>query len=173
MYCSSIACPSSSPYNTQHMIWSSYYSYVQVYIYADYTEGWTLARESPRVCFKMAEKTPNYDSDVAAIVVDANCSKLVQSMDPVSSAPKLVSFGLISSQQAQDILDDRVKTKSERNLAFLNLIKSSPDPTWFSSLLEVLGEERITEGLKEVLEKSELLVVKWAVAIATVPYLLV
>ena len=128
------------------------------YIYADYTEGWNLAQE-PASDFKMAEKAPNYDSDVAAIVVDANCGKLVQSMDPVSSAPKLVSFGLISSQQAQDILDDRVKTKSERNLAFLNLIKSSPDPTWFSSLLEVLGEERITEGLKEVLEKSELLVV--------------
>ena len=131
--------------------------------------------KSPRVCFKMAEKapTPNYDSDAAAIVVDANCDKLVQSMDPVSSALKLVSFGLISSQQAQDILDDRVKTKSERNLAFLNLIKSSPDPTWFSSLLAVLGEERITEGLKEVLEKSELLVVNCTVAIATVPYLLV
>ena len=118
----------------------------------------------------MAEKAPtsNYDSDAAAIVVDSNCDKLVQSMDPVSSAPKLVSLGLISSQQAQDILDDRVKTRSERNLAFLNLIKSSPDPTWFSSLLEVLGEERTTEGLKEVLEKSELLVVKWALAITTV-----
>ena len=69
----------------------------------------------------MAEKAPtsNYDSDAVAIVVDANCDKLVQSMDPVSSAPKLVSLGLISSQQAQDILDDRVKTRSERNLAFL------------------------------------------------------
>ena len=122
----------------------------------------------------MAEKaptTPNYDSDTAALVVDANCDKLVQSMDPVSSAPKLVSFGLISLQQAQDILDDRVKTRSERNLAFLNLIRSSPDPTWFSSLLEVLGKERTTEGLKEVLENSELLVVNCAVAITTVPYL--
>ena len=108
----------------------------------------------------MAEKVDPpghiYDSDLVTIAVDINCDKLVQSMDPVSTAPKLVSRGLISSQQAQDVLDDRVKTRSERNLAFLNLIKSSSDPTWFSSLLEVLGENKTTERLKEVLEKCEL-----------------
>ena len=108
----------------------------------------------------MAEKvvvTHNYDPDIAALAVDANCDKLVQSLDPVSVAPKLVSRGLISSQQAQDILDDRVKTRSERNLAFLNLIKSSSYPTWFSSLLEVIVEDNTAERLKEFLEKSELL----------------
>ena len=126
----------------------------------------------------MAEKVDApghiYDSDLAATVVDINCDKLVQSMDPVSVAPKLVSRGLISSQQAQDVLDDRVKTRLERNLAFLNLIKSSSNPTWFSSLLEVLGEDKTTERLKEVLEKSE-----WpygshclqGVAVVNVPYL--
>ena len=97
-----------------------------------------------------------YDSDLATIAVDINCDKLVQSMDPVSTAPKLVSRGLISSQQAQDVLDDRVKTRWERNLAFLNLIKASSDPTWFSSLLKVLGEDKTTERLKEFLEKCEL-----------------
>ena len=107
----------------------------------------------------MAEKVvvaPSYDPVIAALVVDANCDKLVQSLDPVSVAPKLVSRRLISSQQAQDILEDRVKTRAERSLAFLNLIKSSSDPTWFSSLLESIGEEKTTERLKEVLEKSEL-----------------
>ena len=97
------------------------------------------------------------DSATASLVVDTNCDMLVTSMDPVSIAPKLVSRGLISSQQAQDVLDDRVKTRSERNLAFINLIKSSPSQTWFSSLLEVIGEEKTTEQLKEVLEESELL----------------
>ena len=107
----------------------------------------------------MAEKAgpQSYDPAIAAFVVDTNCGKLVQSLDPVSFALKLVSRGLISSQQAQDILEDRVKTRSERSLAFLNLIKSSPDPTWFSSLLEVFGEQSITEQLKEDLEESELL----------------
>ena len=99
----------------------------------------------------------NHDAEIAALAVDANCDKLVQSLDPVSIALKLVSRGLISSQQAQDILEDRVKTRSERNLAFLNLIKSTSDSTWFSSLLEVIGEDKTTETLKEVLEKSELL----------------
>ena len=110
----------------------------------------------------MAERVvvpQSYDPDIAAFVVDANCDKLVKSLDPVSIAPKLVSRGLISSQQAQDILEDRVKTKSERNLTFLNLIKSSPDPMWFSSLLQAFGEERMTEGLKEALEEGELLLV--------------
>ena len=115
----------------------------------------------------MAERVvvpQNHDADIAALSVDANCDKLVKSMDPVSIALKLVSRGLISSQQAQDILEDRVKTKSERNLAFLNLIKSGPDPTWFSSLLQAFGEERMTEGLKEALEESELLLVLARVA---------
>ena len=101
----------------------------------------------------------SYDPDLAALAVDANCDKLVKSMDPVSVAPKLVARGLISSQQAQDVLEDRVKTKSERNLTFLNLIKSTSDPTWFSSLLKAIGEEKTTERLKEVLEESELLLV--------------
>ena len=109
----------------------------------------------------MAEKVdvvpPSYDPTIAALVVDINCNKLVTSLDPVSIAPKLVSRGLISSQQAQDVLDDRVKTRSERNLALLNLSKSSPSQTWFSSLLEAIGEEKTTEPLKEVLEESELL----------------
>ena len=108
----------------------------------------------------MAEKVvvaQNHDAKIAALAVDTNCDKLVKSMNPVSIAPKLVSRGLISSQQAQDILDDRVRTRSEKNLAFLNLIKSTSDPTWFSSLLESIGEEKSTERLKEVLEKSELL----------------
>ena len=107
----------------------------------------------------MAEKVvvaPSYDPDIAALAVDTNCDKLVQSLDPVSIALKLVSRCLISPQQAQDILDDRVKTRAERNLAFLNLIKSSHDSMWFSSLLEAIGEEKTTERLKEVLEKSEL-----------------
>ena len=106
---------------------------------------------------KMAGKVilpQSYDPAIAALVVDANYSKLVASLDPVSIAPKLVSRGLISSQ---DILDDGVKTRSQRKLAFINLIKSSPSQTWFSSLLEVLGEDRTTEPLKEVLEESELL----------------
>ena len=106
----------------------------------------------------------SYDPDIAALAVDTNCGKLLNSMDPVSVAPKLVSRRLISSQQAQNILDDRVKTRSERNLAFLNLIKSSSDPTWFSSLLEAIGEEKTTERLKEVLEESELLLVASYVA---------
>ena len=116
--------------------------------------------EFPGCTSKMAETaviTLNYDPDIAALAVAANCDKLVQSLDPVSIAPKLVSRGLISSQQAQNILDDRVKTRAERNLAFLNLIKSSSYPTWFSSLLEAIGEDKTTETLKEVLEKSELL----------------
>ena len=122
--------------------------------------GGSSAGNSPRLLrSKMAEKVvipQSYDHTIAAFVVDVNCNKLVTSMDPVSIAPKLVSRGLISSQQAQDVLDDRVKTRSEKNLAFLNLIKSSPGQTWFSSLLEVIGEEKTTEQLKEVLEKSEL-----------------
>ena len=109
----------------------------------------------------MAEKVdvvpPSYDPTISTLVVDTNCDMLVTSIDPVFIAPKLVSRGLISSQQAQDVLDDRVKTRSERNLAFLNLIKSSPSQTWFSSLLEAIGEEKTTEPLKEVLEESELL----------------
>ena len=109
---------------------------------------------------KMAEKVvipQSYDPTIAALVVDANCNKLVNSMDPVSIAPKLVSCGLISSQQAQDVLGDPVQTRSERNLAFHKLIKSSPSQTWFSSLLEVIGEEGAMEQLKKVLEESELL----------------
>ena len=116
--------------------------------------------EFPGCTSKMAEKvvvTHSYDPDIAALVVDTNCDKLVQSLDPVSIAPKLVSRGLISLQQAEDILDNHTKTRWERNLTFLKLIKSSPDSTWFSSLLEVIGEEKTTETLKEVLEKSELL----------------
>ena len=108
----------------------------------------------------MAEKVvvaQNHDAKIAALAVDTNCDKLVKSLDPVSVAPKLVSRGLISSQQAQDILEHPLKTRSEKNLAFLNLIKSTSDPTWFSSLLESIGEEKSTERLKEVLEKSELL----------------
>ena len=99
----------------------------------------------------------SYDPDIAALAVDTNCDKLVQSLDPVSVAPKLVSRGLISLQQAEDVLNDHTKTRLKRNLTFLNLIKSSPDSTWFSSLLEVIGEDKTTERLKEVLEKSELL----------------
>ena len=99
----------------------------------------------------------NYDDpDIATFVLDTNCEKLVKSLDSLSFALKLVSRGLISSQQAQDVLDDRVKTRSEMNLAFLNLIKSSSDLTWFSTLLGVLAEDKTTERLKEVLEKSEL-----------------
>ena len=127
-------------------------------------------REIP-VCvlLKMAERVvlpQSYDSDIAAFVVDSNCDKLVKSLDPVSIAPKLVSRGLISSQQAQDILEHPLKTRAERNLAFLNLIKStsSPDPVWFSSLLQAFGEETMTEGLKETLEESELLLVLARVA---------
>ena len=115
----------------------------------------------------MAERVvvpQNHDAEIAALAVDTNCDKLVKSMDPVSIAPKLVSRRLISSQQAQDILGDRVMTRSERNLAFLNLIKSSSDPMWFSSLLQTFGEETMTEGLKEALEESELLLVLARVA---------
>ena len=96
------------------------------------------------------------DLDIATIIVDINCEKLVQSLDPVSFALNLVYRHLIASQQSRDILKDRNKTRSERNLAFLNLIKFSSDPTWFSALLETLGEDKTTERLKEVLEKSEL-----------------
>ena len=112
-------------------------------------------------CFKMADEVgadpqQSYDDpDIATIVADDNCDELVKSLDPLSFVLVLVSRGLISKQQARDILNDPVKTRSERNLAFLNLVKSSPDPTWFSALLEALGEERTTERLKEVLEKSE------------------
>ena len=112
--------------------------------------------------FKMADKVgvgpqQSYDdADIATLVADDNCDELVKSMDPLSFVLELVSRGLISKQQARDILNDRAKTtKSERNLAFLNLVKSSSDPTWFSALLETLGEERTTERLKKVLEKSE------------------
>ena len=110
--------------------------------------------------FKMAEKVEvvpqSYDPTIAALAVDINRDKLVNLLDPVSIAPKLVSCGLISSQQAQDVLDDRVKTRSEKNLAFLNLIKSSPDPTWFSLLLEAIRKEKTTEQLEAILEESEL-----------------
>ena len=95
------------------------------------------------------------DPEIATLVVDANCDELVKSLDPLSFVLVLVSRGLISKQQARDILNDRAKTVSERNSAFLNLINSSPDPTWFAALLEALGEERTTQRLKEVLEKSE------------------
>ena len=94
------------------------------------------------------------EPDIATLAVDANCDQLVQSLDPLFFALKLVSRGLISSQQARDILN-RVKTRSERNSAFLCLIKSSSDPTWFSAILETLGEDKTTERLKEVPEKSE------------------
>ena len=63
------------------------------------------------------------------VAVDTNCEELLKSLDPLSFALKLVSRGLISSQQAQDVLNDQVKTKSESNLACLNLIKSSSHPT--------------------------------------------
>ena len=105
-----------------------------------------------------ADPQQSYDDpDIATIVADANCDELVKSLDPLYFVLVLVSRGLISKQQARDILNDRtkIKTRSERNLAFLNLVKSSPDPTWFSALLEALEEERSTERLKEVLEKSE------------------
>ena len=111
--------------------------------------------------FKMADKVgvdpqQSYDDpDIATLVADDNCDELVKSLDPLSFVLVLVSRGLISKQQARDILNDPVKTRSERNFAFLNLVKSSSDPTWFSALLEALGEERTTERLKEVLEKSE------------------
>ena len=94
------------------------------------------------------------DPDTATLAVDANCDQLVQSLDPLSFALKLVSCGFVSSQQARNILN-RAKTRSERNSAFLSLIKSSSDPTWFSALLETLGEEKATERLKDALEKSE------------------
>ena len=112
-------------------------------------------------CFRMADEVgadpqQSYDDpDIATIVADDNCDELVKSLDPLSFVLVLVSRGLISKQQARDILNDPVKTRSERNFAFLNLIKSSPDPTWFSTLLDALGEERTTKQLKEVLEKSE------------------
>jgi len=116
------------------------------------------------LCFKMADKVgvdpkQSYDDpDVATHVADANCDELVESLDTLSFVLVLVSRGLTSKQQARDILNDRAeikRTRSERNLAFLNLVKSSSDPTWFSALLEALGEERTTQRLKEVLEKSE------------------
>ena len=111
--------------------------------------------------FKMADKVgvdpqQSYDDpEIATLVADANCDELVKTLDPLSFVLVLFSRGLISKQQARDILNDPVKTRSERNFAFLNLVKSCPDPTWFSALLEALGEERTTERLKEVLEKSE------------------
>ena len=95
------------------------------------------------------------DPEIVRFVVDANCDELVKSLDPQSFVLVLVYRGLISKQQARDILNDPAKTRSERNLAFRNLIKSSSDSTWFSALLEALEEERTTERLKEVLEKSE------------------
>ena len=95
------------------------------------------------------------DPEIIRFVVETNCDELVKSLDPQSFVLELVFRGLISKKQARDILNDRAKTVSDRNLAFLNLIKSSPDPTWFAALLETLGEERTTERLKEVLEKSE------------------
>ena len=98
----------------------------------------------------------SYDPAIAAFVVDTKYETLVQSLDPVSFALKLVYRRLMSPQQAQEILDDSAKTRSEKNLAFLNLVKSSPNSTWFSSLLEVFGEERTTMQLKEILEKGEL-----------------
>ena len=97
-----------------------------------------------------------HDPDIAAIVVDTNYEKLVHSLDPASFALTLAYRHLITLQQSRSILKDRNKTRSERNVAFLNLIKSSSDPTWFSTLLETLGEDKTTERLKEVLEKSEL-----------------
>ena len=114
-------------------------------------------------CFKMADEVgadpqQSYDDpDIATIVADDNWDELVKSLDPLYFVLVLVSRDLISKQQARDILNNRakIKTRSERNLAFLNLVKSSPDPTWFSALLEALEEERTTERLKEVLEKSE------------------
>ena len=114
---------------------------------------------APSVCAKMGTKAVVAsqscdDPDIATLAVDAKCDQLVQSLDPLFFALKLVSRGLISSQQARDILN-RVKTRSERNSAFLSLMKSSSDPTWFSSLLETLGEDKTTEQLKEVLEKCE------------------
>ena len=39
------------------------------------------------------------------------------------------------------------------------MIKSGHDSMWFSSLLQAFGEETMTEGLKEALEESELLLV--------------
>ena len=89
------------------------------------------------------------------LIADANCNELVKSLETLSFVLELVSRGLLSKQQERDILNDCAKTRSERNLAFLNLVKSSPDPTWFSAFMETLGEERTTERLKEVLEKSE------------------
>ena len=96
------------------------------------------------------------DLDIAAIVVDTNYGKLVQSLDPAYLALNLVYRHLITLKQSRAILKDREKTRSERNVAFLNLTRSSSDPTWFSALLETLGEDKTTERLKEVLEKSEL-----------------
>ena len=93
---------------------------------------------------------------LATLAVDANCDQLVHSFDPLFLSLKLVSRGLISPQQVWDILN-RTKIRSERNPAFLNLIKSSPDHMWFSALLETLGEDKTTEWLKEVNQKSELL----------------
>ena len=99
----------------------------------------------------------SYDADIAAFVVDANCDKLVQSLDPVLFALKLVFRRLISQQQALDTIFDRAKTRVDRNLAFLNMVKSSTESTWFSSLLKAFGDGRNTEHLKELLQKSELL----------------
>ena len=87
------------------------------------------------------------------VAVDTNCEELLKSLDPLPFALKLVSRGLISSQQVQDVLDDQVKTRSESNLACLNLIKSSSHPTWFSALLETLAEDKTTERLKGSLRK--------------------
>ena len=96
------------------------------------------------------------DPNVAAIVVDTNYEKLVQSLDPAYFALNLIYRHLMTLQESRAILKDREKTRSEMNLAFLNLTRSSSDPTWFSALLETLGEDKTTERLKDVLEKSEL-----------------
>ena len=105
----------------------------------------------------MAVASQSYDDpDIATYVADANYDELVKSLDPLSFALKLVSRNLVLPRQARDILC-HAKTVSDRNSALLNLIKSSPDPTWFAALLEALEEERTTERLKEVLQKSELL----------------
>ena len=107
-------------------------------------------------CFKMATSllrtSPSSDIfndlEVARVVFDRFFDKLVSALDPVQLSIDLISRGLLSSEEAEDITE-RNWGRREKLMFLLNRIKGSANPEWFDSLLNILEASDVLKHLEE------------------------
>ena len=95
------------------------------------------------------------DLEVAEVVFDRFFDKLVSALDPVQLSIDLISRGLLSSEEAED-LTERNWGRREKLIFLLNRIKGRANPEWFDSILKILEASEVLKHLEEEMRQCTL-----------------